>query len=188
MSFIAGTYHPGEQHLHSILKIPADRDNPTAPGHALPYFATTLSRFPLYAIGTLDDQNRPWTTLWGGAPGLSQALGKDILGIKAAVDAKYDPVVQALFNGVVEDGKVVKGDAGERRMVSGLAIDLQARKRVKLFGRAVVCAIGAEKEEEVVDEGCESIRDVGAEKKMVLQLVLQMEQLLGKLLSRLVQI
>ena len=109
---------------------------------------------------------------------MSQPLGQNILGIKAAIDAKFDPVVEALFDGNVEDGKVVKSGAEGRKMVSALAMDLDSRKRVKLFGRVIVCAVGAEKEDQGVAEGS-GVEDVEMEKKMVIQLVLQMEQLLG---------
>jgi len=184
MSLLAKDFHQGETHLHQQLKVPADLDNPTAPGHSLRYFATLLSQVPLFAIGTLDQQNRPWSTLWGGSPGLSQPLGRDILGIKATVDHKFDPVVQALFGGSVEDGKVVKAGAEGRKMVSALVIDLEGRKRVKLFGRMVVCAIGAEKAEKdelVVGEQGIGEEDLELEKNMTVQLVVQMEQLLGTL-------
>jgi len=180
MSLLAKDFHQGEIHLHQQLKVPADLDNPTAPGHSLRYFATLLSQVPLFAIGTLDQQNRPWSTLWGGSPGLSQPLGRDILGVKATVDHKFDPVVQALFGGIVDDGKVVKADVEGRKMVSALAVDMEGRKRVKLFGRMVVCAIGAEKEEdeEKVNEEDGGVED---EKSMTVQLVVQMEQVLGSL-------
>jgi len=187
MSLLAENFHQGEVYLHQQLRVPEDLDNPTAPGHSLPYYATLLSQAPLFAIGALDDQNRPWSTLWGGSSGLSQPLGRDILGVKANVDDKFDPVVQALFGGTVEDGKVVKGGAEGRKMVSALAVDLEGRKRVKLFGRMIVCAIGSEKDEkeekEVVEEGSGSVEDPEMEKQMTIQLVVQMEQILGMYLE-----
>lgn len=100
------------------------------------------------------------------------------------MDHKFDPVVQALFGGSVEDGKVVKAGAEGRKMVSALVIDLEGRKRVKLFGRMVVCAIGAEKAEKdelVVGEQGIGEEDLELEKNMTVQLVVQMEQLLGTL-------
>jgi len=181
MSLLGSDFHQGEIHLHQQLGVPAGLDNPTAPGHSLRHFATLLSSVPLIAVGTTDSAKRPWTTLWGGASGLSQPLGRNFLGIKAVVDAECDPVVQALFEGGVEDGKVIKGGPEGRRMVSALAVDLEERKRVKLFGRMVVCAIGAEKEEKEVEEGSGAVKDSETGKQMTVQLVVQMEQVLGML-------
>lgn len=173
---IASGWHDGELKVHERLHVLEERDNPNAPGTALRYFDGFLRRAPLFALGTLDAQRRPWTTLWGGVPGLSQALGNDILAFRTPVDARYDPVVQALFDNEVEDGKVRQ--AGNKNvMVSGLAMDLENRKRIKLFGRMVVAAIGKDAEE--AGNAGEHEADATGRSDMSIQLVLKMEQFLG---------
>jgi NAD(P)H-flavin reductase/predicted pyridoxine 5'-phosphate oxidase superfamily flavin-nucleotide-binding protein len=128
---IALPYHPGEQKMHALLHLPS-RDNPTV-SLLTQQAVSLLQRAPLLAIGTLDAENRPWTSIWGGASGFSEPLGGGILGTRTIVDGDYDPVVQALV-GHVEKGEMATG--GEK-MVAGLTIDLMTRKRVKIFGRVV---------------------------------------------------
>ncbi|SMQ46044.1 unnamed protein product [Zymoseptoria tritici ST99CH_3D7] len=160
--FQALPWHKGEETLHALLSIPS-QDNPTVPALS-PQLSHHLPVVPLIALGTLDSRSRPWTTLLGGQKGLSQPLGGGILGIRTAVPGKWDPVVEELV------GKEGKGDVvreeGEGRMVSGLTIDLETRKRTKFFGRMVAGALSREKEE-------------GEGEVAGMQLVLKVEQSLG---------
>jgi len=132
-------WHSGEEQMHKLLRVP-DQDNPTSP-YLTPYGNMILTRSPLLALGTLDKADRPWTTIWGGEPGFSRAIGQSIIGAKATIDRRYDPVVEALL-GKDSDGEVVNPD-GPGNMVSGLGIDLESRTRVKLYGRMVAGAINA---------------------------------------------
>jgi hypothetical protein len=132
-------WHSGEEQMHKLLRVP-DQDNPTSP-YLTPYGNMILTRSPLLALGTLDKADRPWTTIWGGVPGFSRAIGQSIIGAKATIDRSYDPVVEALL-GKDSDGEVVNPD-GPGNMVGGLGIDLESRIRVKLYGRMVAGAINA---------------------------------------------
>ncbi|KAF2837626.1 oxidoreductase-like protein [Patellaria atrata CBS 101060] len=160
-------WNEGEEAMHRLLNVP-EQDNPTSTGLA-PGAVFMLQRAPLLAIGTLDSENRPWTTIWGGDPGFSQPLGSSIIGTKTLVDRKYDPVVQALFGGRA-DGEVVK-EEGKGRMIGGLTIDLMTRRRVKLYGRMVAGAV------DHLKQGQETNLDVSGVGQI--QLVTKIEQSLG---------
>lgn len=171
-------WHPGEHAMHEKLRVP-ETDNPTSTG-LTPMAAYQLQTDPLLAIGTLDSQKRPWTTVWGGEAGFARSLGAGIVGIKTVVDRKYDPVVQALMGGK-DNGEVVK-EEGKGRMIGGLAIDLMRRLRVKLYGRMIAGALSKPdmSDEEGIDiseegEG-KSDWDVGEGE---IQLVQKIEQSLG---------
>jgi len=151
-------WHEGEHEMHEWLRVP-EHDNPTSPFLA-PYAANLLVRSPLVAIGTLDAEDRPWTTVWGGEAGFSQPVAQSIIGMKATVDRTYDPVLQRLL-GKNEDGAVVRAE-GAGKMVGGLAIDLESRSRVKLYGRMIAGALSATE------------KDIGE-----VQLVVKIEQSLG---------
>jgi hypothetical protein len=136
---IAGSvpWNEGEQKMHQLMRAP-EEDNPSAPT-LTPRAAYLTQESPLIALGTLDKDGKPWTTVWGGKPGFAGAFAQTTLGIRSLVDTKHDPVVQALL-GVKADGEVVRPD-GQGKMVSGLAIDLENRRRVKLYGRMVAGAL-----------------------------------------------
>ncbi|TVY38279.1 Flavohemoprotein [Lachnellula subtilissima] len=151
-------WHTGEEQMHKLLRVP-QMDNPTQP-YLTPNATNTLMRSPLIALGTLDSKGRPWTTLWGGEAGFSRPIAQSIIGIKTTVDRIYDPLVKILLGGKA-DGEVVQ-ENGTGRMVSGLAINLETRRRVKLYGRMVVGTISA------TEEGIGEI-----------QLVVKIEQSLG---------
>ncbi|KAL3962504.1 hypothetical protein ACCO45_004027 [Purpureocillium lilacinum] len=112
------TFHPGEASMREVMHIPAG-ENPTAVGLPGPY-AARVEASALVAVGTLDDAGRPWTTVWGGARGLSAPIAPGVLGISTEVDARHDP----------------PGD-GQGKLVSALAIDLESRDRMKLAGLVV---------------------------------------------------
>lgn len=139
MAYQALDWHEGEVAIHKMVSNPGT-DNPTSP-FLSPFAANLLSTVPLLAVGTLDEHGRPWTTLWGGEPGFSRAVALSVIGIKATVDRKHDPVATALL-GSEADGEVVYSKP-PGKMVGGLAIDLQARRRVKLYGRMAAGALAA---------------------------------------------
>nr|POE49122.1 hypothetical protein CFP56_32272 [Quercus suber] len=156
-------WHSGEERMRETLHVPVD-DNPTVPALS-PQLSRHLQIAPLIAVGTLDSQNKPWTTLWGGHKGLAQALGGNVLGIKSQVTSRYDPVVEELVGKEVGGG--VQKEHGQGRMVSGLTLDLNTRKRVKFYGRMVAGALGPTKNGGDQEDGAE------------VQLVLKIEQSLG---------
>src|SRR4051812_48955075 len=104
--FMAMPFHRGEQQMHKLLHVP-HFDNPTS-SMLTPHAAFALRKAPLLAIGTLDSQDRPWTSLWGGDTGFSEPLGGGIIGTRTIVDGVNDPVVQALV-GSAEKGEMIQG-------------------------------------------------------------------------------
>ena len=136
-------WHEGEDKVHELTSVPYT-DNPNSP-FLLPRAAYLIQRFPLISLGTLDDQDRPWATLWGGEPPFALPVAQSIIGIRTTVDASYDPVLEALYKGK-DDGEVVRED-GPGRMISGLSISLEERNRVKLYGRMVAGALNAQEGE-----------------------------------------
>lgn len=144
--------------MHKRMRVP-HMDNPTQP-YLTPHATNILVRSPLIALGTLDFEGRPWTTLWGGEAGLSQPVAQSIIGVKATVNRELDPVLKMLL-GDIADGEVYQ-EKGVGKMVGGLAIDLETRRRVKLYGRMVAGAISA------TEEGLGEV-----------QLVVKIEQSLG---------
>lgn len=131
-------FHEGEKKMRSLLHVP-DGDNPTSPGLS-PYARRLLHISSLLAIGTLDAEGRPWTTLLGGEPGFVRSLGQSIIGVKTLVDRKFDPVIRLLL-GNKQDGDVHE-EKGDGRLVSALGIHLATRERVKLSGKMVAGALG----------------------------------------------
>jgi ferredoxin-NADP reductase len=137
--FMAHPWHQGEQKMHQLMKVP-EYDNPTTAA-LTPQAAFMFQRAPLLAIGALDAQSRPWTSLWGGETGFSRPLGGDMVGIRADVDTEFDPVVECLVSKEKRaKGEIVKSE-GQGAMVGGLTIDLMTRKRVKIYGRMVAGAV-----------------------------------------------
>ena len=140
MSFIhvdeAG-WHEGEQKMHSLMHIDSYIENPTSP-FLTPGAAHLLQSAPLIALGAKDSKGSVWTTLWGGEPGFARSLGSSILGIKTLVDQEHDPVAKALI-AEQQDGEVAQ-ERHQKRSVSGLAIDLATRRRVKFAGYMLAAA------------------------------------------------
>ena len=151
--------------MRSLLHVP-DGDNPTSPGLS-PYAKRILHVSSLLAVGTIDAEGRPWTTLLGGEPGFARSLGQSIIGVKTFVDRMYDPVIRALL-GDKQDGEVHE-ETGPGRMVSILAIHLATRDRVKLSGKMVAGSLGNHKP---------TSKDSGSGAAEV-QLVFAIEQSLG---------
>jgi hypothetical protein len=131
-------FHDGETAMHSLLKVSPGM-NPTAAGLPMS-FAMRVVEAPLVAVGTLDAQGQPWTSIWGGEKGFAQPVAEGVLGLNSRVDMVHDPVYEALWAEQAGEGGVVQPG----KMVSGLAIDLASRDRVKLMG--VMVAGSAEKE------------------------------------------
>ena len=127
-------WHPGELAMHRLMAAPTF-PNPSSP-FLTPSAAVYVRGAPLEAVGMLDAQDRPWTSLWAGAAGFTTpvALGKadgsraSGIVIDSVVDTNYDPVIQ-LIRANLEQGKP--------SVVSGLAADLMERKRVKWAGTVV---------------------------------------------------
>lgn len=159
-------WHEGERRMHALMNVP-EYDNPTVTSLS-PQLARHLQVAPLVAIGTLDKEGRPWTTLWGGEPGFAQPLGGPVVGFRLPVTRKYDPVVEEIVGGEAT-GEVVREPNGKGRLVSGLTIDLQTRKRVKMAGR-MIASVLTEREDEVTSRN-ETVAEV--------QLVVKVEQSLG---------
>jgi len=155
--------------MHRLLNVPS-HDNPTS-SLLTAQASFMLQRAPLLAVGTVDDQGRPWTTVWGGESGFSQPLGSSIIGTRTVVDRKNDPVVQALLAGQY-DGEIVKS-GGPGKMIGGLTIDLAARKRVKIFGRMVAAAL------DPMEQNEDSHGNNNNSTSGQLQLVVKIEQSLG---------
>ncbi|KAH7319380.1 oxidoreductase [Rhexocercosporidium sp. MPI-PUGE-AT-0058] len=132
-------WNKGEKEMHKIMHV-SGRENPNSP-FLSPGAGYMVQGAPLLALGTLDDQDRPWTTIWGGDPGFGRPVAKNVIGIKTEVDRRFDPVVKALV-GDAGEGEVVRGEGeGEGRLVGGLTIDLESRMRVKLHGRMIAGAM-----------------------------------------------
>lgn len=158
-------WHRGEKLMHSLLHVP-ERENPSSPGLS-PYGSHMIMRCPLLALGTLDHLGQPWTTLLGGEPAFTRPIGPSVVGVKALVDRKYDPVLELLV-GNQTDEEVFEQDAAGR-VVSGLPIDLMTRNRLKISGRMVAGALG-----DVGAKGMKEEDGVGE-----LQLVIKIERSLG---------
>ncbi|KAK4043096.1 hypothetical protein C8A01DRAFT_13319 [Parachaetomium inaequale] len=142
-------WHAGERAVHSLLKVPTSgRQNPTAAGLP-PSYAHRVTVSPLLAIGTLDDQGRPWTSVWGGERGFAQPVAQGILGVQSVVDKAHDPVVEALL-GKAAEGEVVKPEDG--KVMSALSIDLETRDRVKLAGKMIVGTVAGRPDNNTINE------------------------------------
>ena len=129
-------WHEGEDQMHKLLKVP-EIENPTSFG-LTPFGERVLREAPLLALGTLDDDGRPWTTLWGGEAGFAQPLSQSVLGFRTMVDDTHDPVLRILSQ--PEEASTGMGTQ-RRRPVSALSIDLATRTRLKISGEMVASAV-----------------------------------------------
>lgn len=118
------------------------RENPTVP-HLSGTASAMLERYPLLAIGSVDDSGAPWTTILGGSPGFARGLPDSNIAMKLPVDGKHDPVIEILMGGKNgSDPQAVRG-----KPFSALSINLEDRRRVKLYGTglaAIVTEVAAE--------------------------------------------
>uniref|UniRef100_A0A093VR15 Uncharacterized protein n=1 Tax=Talaromyces marneffei PM1 TaxID=1077442 RepID=A0A093VR15_TALMA len=161
-------FNEGEIALHDKLHVPHG-DNPTST-FLNQYGQFMVPHAPLIGLGALDDDGRPWSTVWGGETGFSSVIDTDIVGMRAVVDRLHDPVVNSLFG----DAKGTNGSTirtnGQGKMISGVTIDLENRKRVKLYGKVIMGTL-----EDPEDEG-----NLGLEgKRGHAQLVVKIEESLG---------
>ncbi|KAE8441612.1 hypothetical protein EG329_004621 [Mollisiaceae sp. DMI_Dod_QoI] len=143
-------WHAGEKQMLKILHLPLG-PNPNSP-FLSPGAGYMIENAPLLALGALDDENRPWTGIYGGEEGFARPIGKNIIGVNTLVDRRYDPVVNALLGASDEDDEVVVEEEGGGKLVGGLTIDLETRGRVKLHGRMVAGALGVRGEQMKEDE------------------------------------
>ncbi|KAH6618158.1 hypothetical protein B0J18DRAFT_436660 [Chaetomium sp. MPI-SDFR-AT-0129] len=143
-------WHSGELAVHKLLKVPtSSRRNPTNYGFPPAYgYRVTVS--PLVAVGTLDDEDRPWTTIWGGERGFARPVAEGILGVQGLVDKTHDPVIQALL-GDAADGEVYQPE--NTKLMSALSVDLETRDRVKMAGKLVVGSVASKSDSNTVAEG-----------------------------------
>ncbi|KAH6962842.1 hypothetical protein DER45DRAFT_99652 [Fusarium avenaceum] len=125
-------WHQGEIAVHDLLKVPTN-GNPTATGFPIRYEERLLES-PLVAIGTLDDQGRPWTTIWGGQRGFAQRTAEDVISLNSAVDMSSDPVFEALWAYQPRSGVI----QGRGRPMSGLTVDLETRDRIKIVSSKMI--------------------------------------------------
>jgi len=110
-------WHPGEQEMHRLLRIPRRTDNPTSAGLPARYgFRITAS--PLVALGTLDSRGgqRPWVTLVGGQAGFARPLAEGVLAMRFVGDVGGgDEVLESLLTAwEEEDGAGEGGESKER--------------------------------------------------------------------------
>lgn len=143
MAFIESTpqeWHDGEKYMHSLLHVP-EGQNPTSRGIS-PYGSHLIISSPLLALGVLDGDGRPWTTIIGGEPAFMRQLGRSTVAVKTLVAPRYDPVLRILLGR--ERGEESRKEANTGQIISGLPIDLANRNRVKLSGRLVPRGIGFE--------------------------------------------
>ncbi|GFF24620.1 hypothetical protein IFM58399_00730 [Aspergillus lentulus] len=110
--------------MHKLLRVPY-RDNPTVP-FISPRAGHPIKQSPLLAIGTLDQEGRPWSTIWGGTKGFATPTSASTFDIKTPIGVTYDPVVESLL---------LDSTNNSGKLVSFLAVDLENHQRVKLHGR-----------------------------------------------------
>ncbi|KAH6696810.1 hypothetical protein F5X68DRAFT_126266 [Plectosphaerella plurivora] len=133
-------WHQGELEMHRKLEVPTQLHNPTYPGLP-PSYGSRVTESPILAVGTLDDQGQPWTTLWGGERGFARPIAQGVVGVRTGVDLG-DPVLAALFDNKIEKDVVARPEDPELgRVFAALSIDLESRDRVKLAGRFVAGAV-----------------------------------------------
>ena len=133
-------WHDGEKYMHALLHVP-ETENPTSSGLS-PYGSHLVMRSPLLALGVLDGEGRPWTTIIGGEPGFMHPLGRSLVGVRTLVSPIQDPVLELLLSG--ELGEEAREQVNADRIIAGLPIDLATRNRVKLSGRMVPGQLGFE--------------------------------------------
>ncbi|KAK5652739.1 hypothetical protein OQA88_9592 [Cercophora sp. LCS_1] len=148
----ANGWHQGETKIHSLLHVStSSRRNPSSQG--LPrHYGHRIADSPLLALGAVDSQGRPWTTLWAGERGFVRPVANGVVAAQALVSVNADPVVEALL-GSAKTGEVVQpASSGREVLVSGLAIDPESRDRVKFAGQLVVGVKGGGNEKTGVGE------------------------------------
>ncbi|MFJ4223245.1 pyridoxamine 5'-phosphate oxidase family protein [Microbacterium sp. NPDC089695] len=145
------SWHDGEEHIHRILGVPLG-PNPTI--HGLPpAYGMWMAESPLLALGTTDEDGRVWTTVIGGAAGVTSPIAPGVLAFdtRAQLASRtrdlssfngFDPVISALFSAdsahdIASDPEAPRQveHSGKGKLLAGLALNLEERTRVKLAGR-----------------------------------------------------
>ena len=135
------SWHEGELAMHKRTGVGTRHENPTDP-FLTPSAANMIQRYPMMAMGTLDDDDRLWCTVWSSDQVPIARLGTEsILEVHTTVDASFDPVIRAIFEG--KDNGDIRQVEGDGRLMAGLSIHLEERARVKFAGRVVAGAITA---------------------------------------------
>ncbi|EFQ98416.1 oxidoreductase FAD/NAD(P)-binding [Nannizzia gypsea CBS 118893] len=165
-------WHEGEKKMHQLMHVPYE-ENPTA-AFLSPGAAALAQRCPLLALGTLDKQGRPWSTIWGGQAGFVGPVAQSIIGIRNVIDGTHDPVAETLLGGELA-GTIVK-EPLPGRLMSALPIDMENRRRVKLMGRMVAGSMEEDFPEVPEDR---NINDSNMGKAAQVQLVMKVEGSLG---------
>src|ERR1700761_6080303 len=81
--FQPSPWHEGEIKIHKRTHV-GGYDNPTTPFLA-PRYGNWIQRYPLMAIGTLDDNDRPWCTVWGSDQlPIAQPVAQSVMGVRTA--------------------------------------------------------------------------------------------------------
>lgn len=127
--------HSGEKSIRKKLGYPGQDDE--AVSCLSRQAAFVLQGAQLLGAGTVDDQGRPWTTIWGGGLGFARPIGGDMLGIKTWVDERHDPVANILCP-PTRDANPQKM-AG--RVMAFVSINMDTRYRVKVSGQMVAGAV-----------------------------------------------
>ncbi|KAL4943646.1 hypothetical protein BDV06DRAFT_210854 [Aspergillus oleicola] len=117
--------------MHQLLRVPY-QDNPTVP-FLSPGAGLLMKRSPLLAIGALDQEGRPWCSIWGGKEGLATPTSTSSFDINIPIGKAYDPVVESLL---------LDSTRSYGKAVPFLAVDLKNRRRVKLFGKITAGSLG----------------------------------------------
>lgn len=146
-------WHTGEVAMQKLMHV-SGQGNPNSP-FLTPGAGYMVSRAPLLALGTLDEDGKPWTTVFGGESGFARPIAQSTIGIRTMVDGEYDPVIQALFGEADEEPVMIQGN---RKIVGGLTIDLETRMRVKLHGRMLAGALEAPEKAGAVAEAQMAIK------------------------------
>ncbi|RAK97756.1 putative oxidoreductase, FAD-binding [Aspergillus ibericus CBS 121593] len=137
-------FHHGEKKMHNLLRVPS-QDNPTVPslGFGAAYLLRTA---PLLAIGSLDQEGRPWSTVWGGEAGFANPITQSTIEVNTPVDTSYDPVVRILLHDFANDPTATSGN---QKIWSGLIVDLETRRRAKLHGKGISGSLDPADQEEI---------------------------------------
>jgi hypothetical protein len=127
-------WHSGERTVQGMLGVStASRPNPTSLEFP-PTHGARIASNHLLSIGALDDESRPWSTIWGGQRGFANRIAKGVLEIRTLVGCQYDPVAQALLDSTTR-GEPARPVRTEHKLMSGLSIDFDSRDRVKVMGK-----------------------------------------------------
>ncbi|KKK15833.1 hypothetical protein ARAM_004545 [Aspergillus rambellii] len=103
-----------------------------------------MKQSPLLAIGALDKEGRPWSSVWGGEEGFATPTSMSSFDVRTPVGETYDPVVESLLLDPAHNSG---------KLVSFLAIDLENRQRVKLYGKLTAGSLDILGEDEHIQAG-----------------------------------